>query len=125
MDRAGGAREGSDGHVWASNPSDYRTARRAGGDYLTVLGPQDGAGARAEVYTIFRSSRTGTGLVDLDVKLAGLEDSCPDAPIIRTLRSVGAQLTRDRDVQLDLGTCDATKELVLGNAIRDIQIARN
>ena len=118
-----GAQTGAVGHVWAQSPSDYRAARRAGGGYMTSLGPVSGPGEKAEVYTIIESSRTQSGLIDLSLELAGFGEQCDAQPIIRTIRSEGASVERDRDIQFAFGTCAAGQQAVIKNAIQDIRIA--
>ncbi len=119
-----GAQDGSEGHVWAEQPRDYRKARRAGGGYITTLGPETGPGLRAEVYTLFQTSRTKDGLVDLSLKLAAFGEECNDAPVIRTLRTEGLDIERDRDIQFSLSGCENASEIVVPNTIRDIRVSR-
>lgn len=119
-----GARTGDKGHIWSDQPGDYSTARRAGGGYLTLLGPKNGTGNKAEVYTVIRSSRTQSGLIDLSLELAGFGNECDANPIISTIRSEDANVERDRALQLSLGDCVAGQTKVVKNAIQDIRIAR-
>lgn len=117
-----GARPGSPDYVSAENTRDYRLARRSGGGYLTALGPADGAGVRAQVYTIFQTIRTDNGVIDFDFKVAD-PTNCAPAPVVRVLRSEGAELVRNSDLQLDLSTCDVEQALDVGFGLRDIRIA--
>ncbi len=119
-----GAQSGTLGHIWSGRTGDYSAARRAGGGYLTLLGPQSGIGAKAEVYTIIQSSRTQSGLVDLSLELAGFGQQCDTQPEIRTLRSEGAKVARDRDIQFTLNDCAVGQKAVIRNAIQDIRISR-
>ncbi|QHQ36924.1 hypothetical protein [Algicella marina] len=119
-----GAQEASEGHVWAEQPKNYREARRSGGGYLLALGPETGPGLRAEVYTLFETSRTQGGLVDLSLKLAEFGQECNDSPVIRTLRTEGLDIERDRDIQFALSGCENASEIVVPNTIRDIRISR-
>ena len=119
-----GARPGSEDYISVENARDYRLARRGGGGYLTALGPADGAGVRAQVYTIFQTIRTDNGVIDFDFKVAD-PTNCAPAPVIRVLRSEGAELVRNSDLQLDLSTCDVEQALDVGFGLRDIRIAEN
>ncbi|MHA3914191.1 hypothetical protein [Halovulum sp. GXIMD14793] len=119
-----GAQAGTIGHIWAQRPSDPQKARRAGGGYLTVLGPQNGPGLKAEVYTIIKSSRTQSGLVDLSLQLAGVGQQCENRPEIHTMRSEGARVGRDRDLQFTISDCANAAGTVIRNAVQDIRIAR-
>ncbi|MEO0912396.1 MAG: hypothetical protein AAFY59_05320 [Pseudomonadota bacterium] len=119
-----GAQVGADGHVWVGAPGDYRSARRGGGGYMMSLGPLTGPGLRAEVYTLFQTSRTKEGFVDLSLKLAGFGAECDDAPVIRTLRTEGEGIERDRDITFSLSGCENAADIVVPNTIRDIRISR-
>lgn len=118
-----GAREGGDGHIWSGSPRSYREARRSGGGYLTTLGPLSGPGRRAEVYTLFQTSRTKDGLVDLSLKLSAFGASCENEPVVRTLRAEGLDIERDSDIQFSLTGCEDASAIVVPNTIRDIRVS--
>ncbi|MSU89409.1 hypothetical protein GE300_07245 [Rhodobacteraceae bacterium 2CG4] len=100
-----GARPGSDGDIWEGNARDYRTARRSGGGYVTLLGPFKGPGARAEVYTIFETLRTDPGDIEFALEMNAYSDACARQPVVRVLRSEQAHLVDTADLALDTGIC--------------------
>ncbi len=116
------AKPDSENYIWAENARDYRLARRSGGGYLTQLGPVEGEGVRAEVYTIFQTIRTKNGVVDFDLKVADAT-ACAIAPVIRVLRSEQSELVRNTDLQVDLASCEADQVLGVEFGLQDIQIA--
>jgi hypothetical protein len=118
-----GARPGSRGHVWRDNPRDLRSARRDGGGYLTVLGPEgDAEGRRALVYTLPMTSRTREGLVDLELVAVGSAESCAAPVDLRTIRVDAARQSLNRNQQVRLSTCDGA--VPLRDTVRDIQVVR-
>lgn len=120
-----GAADDSAGHVSARNPGDYREARRGGGGYLTVLGADIPGATKSEVYTLFQSTRTADGVVDVDVRLAGKPAECPGTMVLKTLRSEGAELVASRDTQITLGDCSASQAVVVDSALYDVRVSRN
>ncbi len=121
-----GASRGGDGHVWAGSPGDYRTARRVGGGYLVTLGGDNFlAGPKAEVYSVPISARTQNGIINLSIEVADQGDVCNDRITIRSLRSRSAELSIDGTVDLSVGDCGTSANLVVEDAIQDLQIARN
>ena len=119
-----GARENTEGHIWSQNPGSYRSARRNGTGYLTVLGRQTGLGWKTEVYTLIQNSRTQGGLIDLSLELAAFGAICESAPVIRTMRIEGEYVERDSDIQFDLSSCGSAEEVLIPNTIQDIRVAR-
>lgn len=121
----GATRDGK-GHVWTGNPVDYRTARRNGGGYLETLGGDDLVpGPKAEVYSVPLSARTKNGVIELSIEVADQGTVCNDKITIRSLRTDSAELSLDRNVQVAVGDCGASANLVVEDAIQDLRIARN
>ena len=118
-----GAEPESIGHIRPGYRRDYRSARRAGGGYLTQLGPSVGIGARAEVYTIFESSRTKEGLIDLEVRLASVGDGCTGSPALRVLRSDGPDAGTIAPINLEFDVCGQDARLVVEDLAGDIDMA--
>ncbi|NNU79237.1 hypothetical protein HMH01_02185 [Halovulum dunhuangense] len=116
-----GAARGADGHVWAGNARNYRLARRSGGGYLTALGPLDGDGIRAEVYTLFETLRTEAGEITLD--LVPVADACAAEPVIRVQRSEGAEIVATTDMFLDAVTCGTQQLAGPGAGLSAIRLA--
>jgi len=118
-----GAEPGSDGDIWEGNARDYRTARRSGGGYITLLGPFKGPGARAEVYTIFETLRTDAGQIAFSIEMSAYSDACARQPVIRLLRSEQAHLVDEADLALDTRACDG--QLVDGSdfGLKPLEIA--
>lgn len=116
------AKPDSENYIWAENTRDYRLARRSGGGYLTQLGPTEGEGVRAEVYTIFQTMRTKNGAVDFDLKVADAT-ACAIAPVIRVLRSEQSELVQNADLSVDLANCEADQVLGVEFGLQDIKIA--
>jgi len=118
-----GAAAESVGHIRPTYRRDYRSARRAGGGYMMHLGPETGLGARAEVYTIFESSRTKDGPIDLEVAFSGAGDACAGAPNLRAVRTDGAKVTANLDLQLGGGFCDRAAGVVVEDVVGNINLA--
>ena len=119
-----GADVDSIGHIRPGYARDYRSARRAGGGYLLQLGPGSGLGTRAEVYTIFESSRTEEGVIDLQLRLSGAGDSCAGTPALTVVRSDGAQLADPGRIDLSLDVCGGIAQVVQDNIAGDIDLAQ-
>ncbi|MEM8787746.1 MAG: hypothetical protein AAGE76_05755 [Pseudomonadota bacterium] len=119
------AAPGSDGEVWAGNARERNTARRMGGGYITQLGPVEGPGARAEVYTLVENARTSAGVIEFRLALRDPAAACDSSPVIRVVRSERAEIVRNRDLRLDLGACGEALKTDVGIGLRDIRIARS
>jgi hypothetical protein len=121
-----GAAENSDGHIWSGNPHDFRTARRSGSGYLVTLGLDPLlAGPKAEVYSVPVSALTRDGVIELSVEVADQGDVCNQPVTIHSMRTVGANLSLDRNVELAVGDCGTDNRIVVEDAIPDLRIARN
>ncbi|MEL6216402.1 MAG: hypothetical protein AAFQ99_12095 [Pseudomonadota bacterium] len=120
-----GSVQGSENHIWSGNTRDYRGARKAGGGYLDLLGDDIGQESnKVEVYSLPRSSSTGTGLIDFSV-VADAGEMCSSDIQLTTIRAIGAQVsTLPINVQ-DLQDCAQSGEIIVQSAVQDLQIRRN
>ncbi len=121
-----GAQPGSEGDIWQENQLDYRAARRTGGGYHTYLGLDPlTSGSKAEVYTLLRGGRTPEGFIEMSLEVASFGEMCGKDMIVSTIRSAGAQIELERDVQILLGDCGSTETMTIREAVQDIRVARN
>ncbi|MEO1550823.1 MAG: hypothetical protein AAFR93_10380 [Pseudomonadota bacterium] len=120
-----GASVGSTGEIWQENAGSFRTARRSGGGYMTILGTGEGERAvRAEVYTLPRSNRNKNGLIELTLEVADPGSACGSDVIVSSLRTEDAQISLERDFQVRLAECNNPTSVVLRDALRDIRVSR-
>ncbi len=121
-----GAALGSEGHVTAATPRDYRTSRVKGGGYLLQLGdPSLERGALAEVYTIPTSRTQQRGTVAMSVVIADVAPVCGQTISAKTVRTRDNRSAGVRNVRFTVPSCSTilTGPVALPGAIDDIRLA--
>ncbi len=121
-----GASIGSEGHVSASTPRDYRTSRVKGGGYLLQLGdPSLERGALAEVYTIPTSRNQQRGTIAMSLVIADVAPVCGQTISAKTVRTRDNRSAGVRNVRFTVPSCTTilSGPVALPGAIADIRLA--
>lgn len=121
-----GAAIGSEGHVTASTPRDYRTSRVKGGGYLLQLGdPSLERGALAEVYTIPTSRNQQRGTIAMSIVIADVAPVCGQTISAKTVRTRDNRSAGVRNVRFTVPSCSTilSGPVALPGAIDDIRLA--
>lgn len=120
-----GAATGSEGHIWAQAPSDFRTSRFKGGGYLLQLGdPGLERGALAEVYTLPVSRTQERGTVSMSLTLKDSTNICGQSVTAKTVRTREDGSAGIRNIRFTIPPCGtATSAFVIPSAVDDIRLA--
>lgn len=120
-----GAAAGSEGHIRAEFPRDYRTSRIKGGGYLLQLGDPDIAGgAQAKVYTIPLSRSQQRGTIALSIVIEDTTSVCGQSITAKTVRTRENGPAGVRNVRFNVPACgEASTQIPLFGAIDDIRLA--
>ncbi|MBL1437236.1 MAG: hypothetical protein COB08_013680 [Rhodobacteraceae bacterium] len=121
-----GAALGSDGHITADTPRDYRTSRVKGGGYLLQLGdPSLGRGALAEVYTMPTTRNQQRGTIAMSIVISNVAPVCGQTITAKTVRSRENRSAGIRNVRFSVPACGTivSGPIALPGAIDDIRLA--
>ena len=121
-----GAAIGSEGHITAKTPRDYRTSRIKGGGYLLQLGdPSLLRGAQAEVYTLPTARNQQRGTIAMSVVIGDVAPVCGQTISAKTVRTRDDRNASIRNVRFTVPSCGTivSGPIALPGAIDDIRLA--